>query len=473
MTAMVWFRNDLRIHAHSPLRAAQQSGQNVVAVYCLCNQQWDAHSVAPSRRRYVLESLQQLSAALAQQGIVLHVLEANDFAAVPSLLAAFVQTHAVSELYFNCEYPLNEQRRDRAVRQTLSPLGVRITTYEDGVLVPVDALKTGKGTPYAVFGAYKRRWLSWMEEFAVPAQAEPERHASPTQEHPPSVELIRRALVDLPESESHQPAAGEVAAQDALEMFTASPLARYHDGRDQPAVAGTSALSTALSAGTLAPLSAWRMAKSAAEDPAFRQGQESWVTELIWRDFYRQLIAHYPRLSQGRAFKPATDALQWDDNPALFEAWCTGRTGYPFVDAGMRQLVQTGWMHNRLRMVTAMFLCKNLWLDWRQGEQFFMQQLVDGDYAANNGGWQWCASTGTDSVPYFRVFNPVRQGQRFDPQGEYIARWVPELASLPAKWRHTPWLSPHTIDYPEPIVPLEGTKERVVAAFKSLPVVAS
>ena len=203
-------------------------------------------------------------------------------------------------------------------------------------------------------------------------------------------------------------------------------------------------------------------------DAGAREGAACWIGELAWRDFYRQIIAQFPRLSYGGAFRRETEWLQWRDDDDLFDAWCEGRTGYPLVDAAMRQLVATGWMHNRLRMVTAMFLSKHLWLDWRRGEAFFMTHLIDGDIAANNGGWQWSASSGTDAVPYFRVFNPIRQSQRFDPQGEFIARWVPELKHLDNKTIHEPWKQPLLAgEYPAPIVPHQGVREAVTEAFKN------
>jgi deoxyribodipyrimidine photo-lyase len=263
--------------------------------------------------------------------------------------------------------------------------------------------------------------------------------------------------------------AGESVAQAQLSRFIDERLGDYQAQRDFPNAQGTSGLSVALSAGTLAPLSAWQAARQCLTDASLRAGAECGIGELAWRDFYRQIMYHFPYLAQGRAFRPETEWLPWRHDEALFSAWCRGQTGYPLVDAAMRQLVQTGWMHNRLRMVTAMFLTKHLFIDWRKGERFFMQHLVDGDFAANNGGWQWSASTGTDAAPYFRVFNPVRQSQRFDPDGRFIKRFVPELSALDAKQVHEPWKQPLLApDYPAPIVPHAGVKQRVEAAFRAL-----
>ncbi|EKF73999.1 DNA photolyase [Alcanivorax hongdengensis A-11-3] len=464
---LVWFRNDLRLHGHTPLTEALATGEPVMAVYCLCPAQWDAHQVAPLRRWYVLHSLLELGDALADKGVDLHVLECDDFAGVADALTTLVQEHGITALYCNREYPLNELNRDRAVADTLRPLGVTLNGSDDGVLVPPGALRTGKGTPYTVFGAYKRRWDVWMEHQPPAAPASPNWPAGKGRFV--GRQRVEQALaaIDLPVRLTDLWQPGEQAALTQLARFADKSLAGYRQQRDFPALDGTSSLSTALSAGTLSVAACYRAAMQAMADAGARDGAACWVGELAWRDFYRQIMARFPRLARGAAFRPETDLLQWHDDEALFQAWCQGRTGYPLVDAAMRQLVATGWMHNRLRMLTAMFLSKHLWIDWRRGEAFFMEHLMDGDFAANNGGWQWSASTGTDAVPYFRVFSPVRQSQRFDPDGKFIARYVPELAHLDNKTIHEPWKQPLLApDYPPPCVPHAGVRERVTERFK-------
>ena len=465
---LVWFRNDLRCHGHTPLTQALAGGDAVTALHILCPDQWDAHGVAPARRWFVLHSLLELGESLAARGVDLHVLDGGDFDGSVTALENFVAEQGVTEVFCNREYPLNELNRDRAVARRLEAQGVRIHGFDDGVLVPPRALHTGKGTPYTVFTAYRKRWDVWMDDLqpeAVPAPDWPGGQGRFV-----GRERVERALepLSVPDSVTALWHPGEDAARGQLKDFVEQHLGDYKARRDFPAEPGTSGLSAALSAGTLAPLDAYLAARPALQDAKAREGAATWIGELAWRDFYRQIMHRFPSLATGAPFRPETALLQWSDNEEHFQAWCEGRTGYPLVDAAMRQLVQTGWMHNRLRMLTAMFLTKHLFIDWRKGERFFMAHLVDGDFAANNGGWQWSASTGTDAAPYFRVFSPVRQSHRFDPQGRFIARYVPELATADDKTIHEPWKQPlMTPDYPTTIVAHQGVKQRVESAFRA------
>lgn len=467
MTALVWYRNDLRVQDHQALSAALGRDGPVRALYLLCPAQWDAHDVAPIRRWYVLESLRELGTSLGRLGIVLDIVDAGDFAGVPGALADYCRAHGVSALFSTREYPLNERRRDQAVVEALRPLGVELQGFDDAVLVPPRVLRTGQGTPYTVFTPYRRRWDALLAEQppGLPLTPAPARS---TRAVPFDAGMIDTALaaIDLPPGLTDGWQAGERAARKQLDSFVDGPLRHYKRDRDMPSLPGTSLLSTALSAGTLSVKRCFIEAD--ARRASGPEGVTTWISELAWRDFYRQIMANYPRLAWGEPFRPETGLVQWSGHDAHFQAWCEGRTGYPLVDAAMRQLNSTGWMHNRLRMVSAMFLTKNLFIDWRLGERYFMQKLIDGDFAANNGGWQWSASTGTDAAPYFRVFSPVRQSERFDPEGHFIRSQIPELAHLDAKTIHQPWRRPMLApDYPAPVVALDGVRERVTAAFKA------
>lgn len=264
---------------------------------------------------------------------------------------------------------------------------------------------------------------------------------------------------------------GESYAQDMLNNFIQDHIQDYHLKRDFPASKGSSLLSPYLNSGLLSirQCLAALFKTNNAQFHIYHQGQETWLNELIWREFYQHILYSFPRLSRYQPFKLNTQHIPWRHADLDFEAWKLGQTGIPIVDAGMRQLLATGWMHNRVRMITAMFLTKNLLIDWRQGEQWFMQNLIDGDLAANNGGWQWCASTGTDAVPYFRIFNPISQSEKFDPNGDYIRQWLPELAHLNAKTIHQPYAkNPHiALKYPQPIVDLKQSRLRTIDIFKT------
>lgn len=505
MTKLVWFRNDLRVNYHSPLRAACEAARNtatgaagstVRAVYVLCERQWDNHDVGPLRRWYVLSSLRELGESLAAKGIPLDVLDARGFAQVGDQLSHYVATHGVSTVFYSREYPINEVRRDQAVSERMTAMGVGMVGYDDGVLISPSALRTIGGTPYTVFTPFRRKWREAMN-LQTPLAPSVQHFTEACGE--PSVfddALLEQPLArcDIADEVCQLWQTGERAARQQLQQFVAGALVGYQEQRDFPALEGTSLLSAALSAGTLSVRECYDRAvrymteyltddlgkgctdlqsdlgdseaTSVSRERAVA-GIDVWLSELCWRDFYRQIMANFPRVSMGAPFRKETGFIQWSSDDDAFAAWCEGRTGYPLVDAAMRQLRATGWMHNRLRMVVAMFLTKQLFIDWRRGERFFMQNLMDGDFAANNGGWQWSASTGTDAAPYFRFFNPVRQSQRFDEDGTFIRHWLPELAALDNKKIHEPWKAAEIApDYWPRIVMLEGTKERVTQAFR-------
>lgn len=337
------------------------------------------------------------------------------------------------------------------------------TKYRDQSIVPVGEILTGKQEPYSVFTPFSRRWRAWIEEHPPRVLPLPGLRGAP---------LKPAAIGTIPEpfqGAMALPEAGENAAHQQLEQFLEQEVYRYGEQRDFPALEGTSRLSPYLACGTLSGRQCLVAAQQALAAGANPDGVWTWINELAWRDFYIHVLYHHPRISMHRAFKPETEALQWNRPGAEFEAWKTGHTGIPIVDAAMRQLNTTGWMHNRLRMITAMFLSKNLFIDWRLGEAYFMSRLVDGFLASNNGGWQWSASTGTDAAPYFRIFNPVTQSERFDPSGEFIRQWVPELATLDNRRIHDPGkggLVP--AGYPPAIVDLKTSRKEAIARFQAL-----
>jgi deoxyribodipyrimidine photo-lyase len=462
---LVWFRNDLRTDDHLALADAAASGP-VVAVYCFCPEQFRMHDVGGNRVAFTLAHLGALSRALDALGIPLRILETGTFAAVPDALAGLAAELGARGLWFNDEYPLHEARRDAAVEQHFGALGIPVHRRTDAVVQAPGTVRTGSGGAYTVFTPFRRRWQALFDPVAARPRARPAVQVRPpvaTDDPPhPSPDLV--ATADL----STWPV-GETAARARLEDFLGARIRRYDADRDVPGLDGTSALSPYLSLGVLSVRRCLEGALAVNEGrlDGGDAGIETWISELVWREFYRHVVAAFPHVSRGHAFRREYDDFPWRDDGEALAAWEAGRTGFPLVDAAMRQLVATGWMHNRLRMVTAMFLSKNLLLDWHAGERFFMRHLLDGDFAANNGGWQWSASTGTDAAPYFRVFSPISQSERFDADGAFIRRWLPELAGVPLRALHDPSRRGPVEGYPEPIVDAKASRARAIESFRS------
>ncbi len=464
MRTLVWFRNDLRVADNPALHHAMEHGE-AIAVFCFCNRQWRDHDVGDNRLAFLLDSLHALAADLKDLGVPLRTITEPWFEDLPDRLLNLAQAVDADGVACNEEYPLNERVRDSKVTRAFEDAGLTATTHHAGTIAPPGTVLTNDGDPYTVFTPFKKRWLSQLG----PSQRTPVE--TPKPQTRPDVEDS-----DLPDQTDGVPRdrvadrwpAGAREAQRRLDAFVEDRIRRYHDDRDFPAVDGTSTLSPYLSVGSISGRQCLAAAIDANDGKLHggNDGVRTWIDELIWRDFYRHVIAQFPHVSRGQAFRREYDRLPWRNAPDELEAWKEGRTGYPIVDAAMRQLAETGWMHNRLRMVTAMFLSKHLLLDWRQGERHFMEQLVDGDFAANNGGWQWSASTGTDAAPYFRIFNPHTQAKRFDPKGEFIRRYVPELADAPDKAIFDPERNA-TEGYPRPIVDHKSARQRALDTFKA------
>jgi deoxyribodipyrimidine photo-lyase len=390
-------------------------------------------------------------------------------------------------LYFNRDYSPFAIRRDTLVERELTSQGFIVKATRDLVMFEKDEILTGNGSPYTVFTPYKRRWL---EKAAQEAPARFESNFSKLRLQSP--EALNLKSLPLPNFETEKYwflPAGENEARRRLKIWAGEKagnpentgrLENYAETRDFPELDSTSRLSPFLKFGALSVRQCYRAALNArkqADRVAQKDGCDTWISELVWRDFYYQILWHFPHVVKG-AFHKKYDTLPWENDPGKLRAWQEGRTGYPLVDAGMRQLNTEYWMHNRLRMVTASFLTKHLLQNWQSGERYFWQQLVDADLAANNGGWQWSASTGTDAQPYFRIFNPVSQSQKFDPEGNFIRRYVPELSKVPTRYIHEPWKMPRTMqehlgciigrDYPAPVVEHKFARERALEVYKQI-----
>ena len=480
MRVIHWFRSDLRAEDNRALAAACARASELVPVFVLDDALLERHHESHPRLRFLRACLLDLARRLEGVGSTLVILRGAPHLRVPELARAC----GASLVTWNRDHGPYAKRRDRAVRRALARDGVEAHECKDRVVFDRDEIRTGKGEPYSVYTPYRRAW--WRRY-----RADPPREAQVPSRLPRiaglgsiddpavgSLDLLlggragegsrdgppptTGSVVATPSDATATPRGGAGAARKRLDAFLGAAARRYHVDRDFPALAGTSRLSPYLRFGAVSVRTCFRAGLARVRDePEAREGVAKWLDELVWREFYHAILDAHPHVLDG-PFHPVFEAIEWDDRPDRLDAWQAGMTGYPFVDAGMRQLAATGRMHNRARMVAASFLAKDLHVDWRAGARWFMRCLVDGDPASNNGGWQWAASTGTDAQPWFRIFNPTTQGERFDPRGEYVRRWVSELEGLGGKAVHRPWDAPlESGGYPPPIV--DHRQERSVA----------
>ncbi|MDA7087107.1 deoxyribodipyrimidine photo-lyase [Pseudomonas sp. SA3-5] len=469
---LLWLRTDLRVQDNSALAAAMAAGPTV-ALFLISPAQWQAHDDAPSKVDFWLRNLAELRRELAALNVPLLVRQADDWSAAPRVIAELCQQLRIAAVQVNEEYGVHESRRDQAVAQALDALGIDFHSHLDQLLFRPGSVLTQSGSYFQVYSQFRKVCYQRLHS-ALPALIRRPAAQAP-------LDIVSDPIPDAVAGFASPTAslrllwpAGEQEANRRLLDFTDEQISHYQNERDFPAKPGTSRLSAYLAAGVLSPRQCLHAALQAnqGEFDSGNSGIVTWINELLWREFYKHILVGYPRVSMHRAFRPETDALAWRQAPNELAAWQQGRTGFPIIDAAMRQLLATGWMHNRLRMVVAMFLTKNLLIDWREGERFFMRHLIDGDLAANNGGWQWSSSTGTDSTPYFRLFNPLSQSQRFDPDGRFIRHWLPELTGLNNKDIHHPATMGGLFgvaDYPRPMVDLASSRTRALAAFRRLP----
>jgi len=468
--ALMWFRRDLRNIDNAALYQALKTHERVYCVFVFDTEILDPLPRADRRVEFIHESVRELREALTEQGGGLVVLHAATREAIPRLALEL----GVDTVFTNHDYEPDAVHRDDAVRGALGAVGIGFASFKDQVIFEKDEVLTGAGKPFGVFTPYKNAWLKTLTPFhlkAYPVGKYVAHLAKPPRQHFPSLQELGFEKTNL---HALQIPTGMSGAQQLWADFQ-ERMADYDRARDYPAVKGVSYLSVHLRFGTIS------IRELAAHAHRSRSaGARTWLSELIWRDFYQQVLWHRPDVFRAN-FRREYDAVEWAKGArakAHFEAWCEARTGYPLVDAAMRQINQTGYMHNRLRMVVASFLTKDLGIHWFRGERYFAEHLNDYDLAANNGGWQWAASTGCDAQPWFRIFNPVTQSEKFDPQGKFIRRYLPELAQVPDRHIHAPWLMDAATqeaagcrigrDYPAPIVDHAEARAETLARFKVL-----
>lgn len=470
---IVWHRRDLRISDNTALNAALKETNEIIPLFILADDILkERDDFSPACVKFMLQSLAELAESYRKIGGKF-VLRRGRFLEV---LRDVVKESKARAIYFNEDYEPVAKERDKKVKEEFSRIGVEVRAFKDQVCFAPNEILTAQGKPYTVYTPYKKNWLRQAEKISSPNAAPKDLRPNELQGLPvPTAEELgfKTNVMLLTQG-------GEENGKKTLETFLQKKILRYKTDREIPSAEGTSLLSAHLRFGTVSVRQVYFGAKAKLSEakPTEKASIETFISELIWRDFYFQILDHFPFVEK-ESFKPETRKVQWENRDEYFQAWKEGRTGYPIVDAAMRQLMQTGWMHNRLRMIVASFLTKDLLIDWRWGEKYFMQQLVDGDMAANNGGWQWSASTGTDAQPYFRIFNPIAQSQRFDPKGEFIKKYLPELSKIPEKYIHNPVellrSSPLLqselgirlgIDYPFPIVDHSKQREKALKMFR-------
>lgn len=469
---LVWFRNDLRIKDNPALHHAMSDNDNpTLGIYLLCLAQWKKYGIGANQQALFLKALENLQNSLKKLNVQLLVIDAKNFKSSPEILKKICKGLSARKLYFNIEYPVDERTRDKKVVNLLKSQ-VECHRFHADSLTPPWKITNQDGSGYKVFTAYANRVRKFLDEHPVFTLPVPQKkntdnlHFILNAVKPEQLgkfklidefKLINK-LPDIKFTAKALPEIKETYLSKQLAGFCESSMQDYKILRDFPAQQATSALSTGLAIGCISVAECYQQAIQ------YKQSS-SWINELIWRDFYRSVMWHYPHVCKGKTFKTIEDSLDWSNSKKDFEKWKSGNTGIPIIDAAMQQLVQTGWMHNRLRMVVASYLTKNLWLNWRCGEAFFADQLFDYDFASNNGGWQWCASTGTDAAPYFRVFNPASQQKKFDPDAKFIKQWLPQLKAYSAKQIHN-FESKPLGDYYALQVDLKQSRKLAIEKFK-------
>ena len=480
-----WFKCDLRMTDNKALHLASEKAKSkdvpLICIHIISPQDYKAHMTSAVRVDFVLRTLEILKADLVELGIPLYVETVQKRKTIPDRIFELCETWGASHIYTNIEYEVDELRREALMTRQGIERGIAVEAVPDTCVVAPGELSSGSGGQYAVYSPWFRAWISYLHSHPHQLKMFDPPRQNPSSARSSFKDLFESQIPEAPENRkitgeerkryrSLWPA-GEHEARERLGKFLKDRVSKYKDARNFPAANSTAMVSVHFSSGTLSARTAVATARDANSTQKLDGGDKGivgWISEVAWRDFYKHVLAHWPYVCMNKPFKPEYTNIKWEYNNELFEKWTTGRTGYPFYDAAMRQLNHTGYMHNRARMGVASFLAKDLLIDWRMGERYFMEHLIDGDFASNNGGWGFSASTGVDPQPYFRIFNPILQSEKFDEDGEYIRKWVPELAHVKGKAIH----DPHGRGarglggYPKMCVDHKESRNRALARYK-------
>ncbi|MGD9108320.1 MAG: deoxyribodipyrimidine photo-lyase [Gammaproteobacteria bacterium] len=453
MRALYWIRNDLRINDNTALfHAVEQSKEGMIAVFFVTHELWRKRNYGRNKIDFILANLQNLVDNLKTLNISVLIQSATTEKEIEDKLTKIMQKFKCDSLFYNRRYELQDIKLEERIKRQFAKHKLEVFSYDDECILSPGIIKNKEDKCYSIFTPFKKQWIKIFQQQQLKSLAKPRKQKK----------LIKIPKNSLKITTKENPfwASGEKQAQRRLELFIENNIKDYAKKRDFPAINGTSNLSPYLAVGVISARQCLFAAMKANHNRLDKgnAGISTWISELIWRDFYKHLIFGFPFLCQHQPFKSYTDKISWKTNKKLFNAWKNGKTGYPIIDAAMQQLNQTGWMHNRLRMLVASFLTKILLIDWRLGEKYFAEHLIDYDFAANNGGWQWSASTGADCMPYFRVFNPMIQSKKYDPSGEFIKKYLPEYKNAAIKQIHSPQKNA--------IVEYKAAKNQVINAFK-------
>ena len=466
MKGLVLLRQDIRLDDNPALKNAFEENQEVHALYIYSLDQLKSHNESDIKISFLIENIKILDDELDKLNVGLSIIKTNGFESDPIEIYSFFEEHNFDTLYFNNTFGEDENSRDVNIKKLFDENSFSYKTFTDQILFEPGSIRTIENKPYSVFTPFKRKWL---ENFNIDLLDIEYKYI------PKNKKILNSNINDFQfngpnDSRLSQWELGEEGAKKILKNFLKNKVKRYNEDRNDPIIEGTSRISPYLALGILSSKRCILEALKLNDLDIYsgNKGVLKWIDEIVWREFYRNIMHSFPRVSKGKPFQEYTDNINWRYDEFEFQAWKNGRTGFPIIDAAMRQMNQEGWMHNRLRMVVAMFFTKNMLHDWRLGEKYFMENLIDGDFSSNNGGWQWSASTGTDAAPYFRIFNPITQSKNFDINGEFIKKYIPELRDLDASVIHEP---PSNIrdhlNYPQPILDLKVSRLRAIEAFKN------